>query len=115
MNDSDGKPELGGNGKTQDEFEDFKTKMMERMAVWAAKGVSNDCAPTLGVIKHEHRNSDERRDSLEMGPAHARLKLYFDASKPEERDRVLDDGMMLIKDAVAMLTEAGLLKQGASK
>ena len=102
MSDNNQTPELGGNGKTQDE--QFECEMT----------ISVIEPPVLGVIKHEHRNADERKDSIELGPAHARLKVYFDASKPDERHRAIADGMQMIQDAVKALTDAGLLR-GAGK
>ena len=66
--------------------------------------------PVLGVIRHEHRNADERKDSIELGPAHARIKVYMDVSVADTK-AVIDLALEASRYAVEEQQRLGLLKK----
>jgi len=69
----------------------------------------------LGTITHIHRTDDSRKDSIECGPAHSRVRVYLDLTKPEAAQALTARAIELSQWAAAELRTAGLLKPEASK
>ena len=66
----------------------------------------------LGTFKHEHihRQDDARKDSVELGPAHSRVKVYIDLTAPEAAKALVAHAIELSQWTAAELRTAGLLK-----
>ena len=67
----------------------------------------------LGTFRHEHihRSSDERKDSVELGPAHARVKVYCDLTAPDAAKALVAHAIELSQWTAAELRTAGLIKE----
>ena len=66
----------------------------------------------LGTFRHEHihRQDDARKDSVELGPAHSRVKVYCDLTAPDAAKALVAHAIELSQWTAAELRTAGLLK-----
>jgi hypothetical protein len=73
--------------------------------------------PSLGVFEHIHKHisDDARKDSIELGPAHARIKVYIDMTNKEAAEVLMLEAIHLSQKAAAELRTAGLLKSEAKQ
>lgn len=69
-------------------------------------------APTVPIayqVLHNHvQQEPTQTDSMEAGPANARMKIYFDIDKPEEMKMKVDRMISEIERVVGVLREKGL-------
>ena len=70
--------------------------------------------PVLGSFEHTHihRQDDQRKDSVELGPAHARVKVYCDLTAPDAAKALVAHAIELSQWTAAELRTAGLIKEG---